>query len=314
MLPEYGARVAQSEPSEVGGKSGVHHDNPLVLQRQLRTAIRDFRHQAKLTQKEVAAALEWSESKIMRIETGVTKLSATDLKALLTHYGITDVDEVNELASLARESRRRTWRDAYRQEVEPQFYLFLGYEESAVRVRQLQSAIVPVTLQTEDYARHLTAAFYDDDRKIRRILDLRNDRQRVLNEGGAGRSIEILLDESVLRRKVGNWATMRDQMIRIKEDGRRQDTSIRVVPFDAGERWGMATSFDIFDLSRTADDRVVFIEHPSKDAMTDVTLRDGHDEMAPYIDGYNDAAKVALSTEETVDMIDACIDRYETLM
>lgn len=286
------------------------HDTPLVLQRQLRAAIRRFRHDAGLTQKQVATALEWSESKIMRIETGVTNVSATDLRALLAHYGVTDTDEVNGLATLARESRRRTWRDAYRQEIEPQFYLFLGYEESAVRIRQRHSSVVPVLLQTEEYARELARTFTDDNHRITRILELRADRQRVFDEHDEESTVEFLLDEAVLRRKVGNWPIMQDQLTRIREISQRQHVSIRVVPFEAGEHWGMASSFDIFDLSQDTDDRVVFVEQPARNAITDVTLRDGADEIALYVDGYHEAAKLANDPEDTTDLLDHLIAEY----
>lgn len=285
-------------------------DTPLVRQRQLRAAIRSFRRNVGLTQRQVAAALEWSESKIMRIETGITNVSATDLKALLAQYGVTDAATVGDLCALARESRRRTWRDAYRQEIEPQFYLFLGYEESAVRIRQRQSAVVPVLLQTEEYGRQLARTFSDDDHRIGRVLELRADRQRIFDADGE-RVAEFLLDESVLRRRVGDWSIMRDQLVRIREFGRRPDVTIRVVRFEAGEHWGMAASFGIFDLAHDADDRVVFAEQPAGDAIAAVTLRDNADDMAPYLDGYHEAAKLASSPEDTADLLDALVAEYD---
>lgn len=304
MSPDHGTRVtASSQP-------GAVNDNPAVLQRRLRSAIRRFRQDAGLTQKQVAAALEWSESKIMRIETGATNISATDLRALLAQYDVTDTDKINELAALARESRKLARGASYRQEFDQQFYLFLGYEASAVRIRLHQSTVVPTILQTEDYSRHIARTFHADEHKIQRVLDVRADRQRLLDEPAGARTVEILLDESVLRRKVGTWAVMRDQVLRIKEIAELPNVTIRVVPFHAGEHWGMAASFDILDLSPEPHDRLVFVEHPSTDAVGDVTLVDSPDDMTPYVEGYLQAAKVAATPAETVDILDTFAARY----
>ena len=60
----------------------AQHD-PTFYRRQVRDALRDARESAGLTQREAAAQLEWSMSKIVRIEAGAVNVSATDLRALL---------------------------------------------------------------------------------------------------------------------------------------------------------------------------------------------------------------------------------------
>ena len=69
----------------------MDHDlDPTVQRRQLRTALRQARREAKLTQRGVAEALDWSLSKVIRIETGQVGVTATDLKALLDLYRVSD--------------------------------------------------------------------------------------------------------------------------------------------------------------------------------------------------------------------------------
>ena len=46
--------------------------------------------------------MEWSPSKIIRIEAGSVGVSANDMKELLRLYNITDSKRVNELITLAR--------------------------------------------------------------------------------------------------------------------------------------------------------------------------------------------------------------------
>lgn len=71
----------------------------------LRAELRHERQLTRLTQKEVARAMDWSASKMFRIETGAVGISITDLRALLTYYNIKDKQQTEELLELARAVR-----------------------------------------------------------------------------------------------------------------------------------------------------------------------------------------------------------------
>src|SRR2546421_10220600 len=102
--------------------------SPVVLQRRLRTELRRAREHAGLTRKDVSEALDWSVSKVIRIETGAVGISTTDLWALLREIGITDPEQVEALVGAAKASQRNEWWSAYRGKLDPQFLTFLGYE------------------------------------------------------------------------------------------------------------------------------------------------------------------------------------------
>ena len=59
------------------------HEVPEVMRRRLRVALRQYRDAAELTQRAAAEALDWSVSKIIRIEQGAVGITPTDLRALL---------------------------------------------------------------------------------------------------------------------------------------------------------------------------------------------------------------------------------------
>src|SRR5215471_18146876 len=80
--------------------------SPLVQRRRLRTELRRARGDARLTQDQVARAMDWSLSKIIRIETGAVGISTNDLRALLNLYQINESDRIAELIELARASRQ----------------------------------------------------------------------------------------------------------------------------------------------------------------------------------------------------------------
>jgi transcriptional regulator with XRE-family HTH domain len=78
-------------------------------------AVRDARNAKSLTQSQVAEAMEWSLSKVMRIESGEVTISQNDLRPLLSYLGIRDRALVEELVGAAKASKqRRQWWDEKR--------------------------------------------------------------------------------------------------------------------------------------------------------------------------------------------------------
>jgi transcriptional regulator with XRE-family HTH domain len=82
------------------------NDDVLAQRRRLRAELRDERKLAHLTQKQVAHAMDWSPSKMFRIETGSVGISVTDLRALLRYYNL-EGQRLMELIGLARATRTR---------------------------------------------------------------------------------------------------------------------------------------------------------------------------------------------------------------
>ena len=68
-----------------------------ALRRRLRVELRRARLAWGLTQKDIAERLDWSPSKIIRIESGSVSITVTDLRALLAEYGIEDTKVVEDL-------------------------------------------------------------------------------------------------------------------------------------------------------------------------------------------------------------------------
>src|SRR5580700_3556573 len=124
--------------------------SPLVQRRRLRAELRRARQERDLTQEQVASDMEWSLSKIIRIEGGSTGISANDLKALLRLYEITDPERTDQLTALARAARERSWWSAYRDVAPPALIQLIEYESAASAIRQFESMFVPGILQTED--------------------------------------------------------------------------------------------------------------------------------------------------------------------
>src|ERR1700733_5380405 len=138
--------------------------NPAVQGRRLRSALKLAREQAgpqgePLTQDQVATRLEWSLSKVARVEPGVVRLSTTDLRALLDLYGIKDPARVRDLESMARAARKRPWWDDFREVTSQRYLQFVEFEQAASESLHYEPQVVPGLFQTLDYASAVISSF-----------------------------------------------------------------------------------------------------------------------------------------------------------
>jgi len=92
---------------------------PVVQSALLRGELVRLRRESGLTQEQVAATLEWSPSKLIRVEGGRSSITKVDLDALLTKYGVTSESTRERLQLLNRGPRERGWGDKYRDDVSP---------------------------------------------------------------------------------------------------------------------------------------------------------------------------------------------------
>jgi len=86
---------------------------PTVPQRALAAELERRRETAGLGRDQVAAELEWSDTKVWRIETARVTVSAGDVRELARLYGLADAD-TEVLVRLARQTRRAGWWRAWR--------------------------------------------------------------------------------------------------------------------------------------------------------------------------------------------------------
>ncbi|WP_084628315.1 helix-turn-helix domain-containing protein [Amycolatopsis nigrescens] len=281
--------------------------SPLSSQRRLLAALREARDALKLTQKDVAEALEWSVSKLIRVENGSVGLSITDLKALLLHYGITDRDRVETYVEMARESKQPAWWDQYRRTSSPVFVKFLGLEASAVRIRQFQFRLVPALLQVPAYTRSLVLRSSGDKEKAERGVTMRRTRQERL----ANQELEhyFILDESVLYRRVTEPDGWREQLQHLRDVAARPNVTIQILPFKAGVVPGMENSFVILELSDQVNDYALSLDQPDQDALFDDSA--SVDKVNEYTKLFFGLEKAALPAEETPEMIDKALRRLE---
>jgi transcriptional regulator with XRE-family HTH domain len=236
--------------------------DPATLRRRLRTELRRARTQASMTQKEVADALDWSQSKVLRIEGGQVAISTTDLKALLQLYKIEDNDLVEKLASIARQSKKQPW-SQYSDVISDDVARYFGYEASASIIRQFEPLIVPGLLQTEGYTRALLKlAYHLDDNTTSRHIEARRERQELL-ERESPPEMFFMVGEAVVHQLVGGREATREQLRHLIDLSQGPHTSIQVMPFVADAYVGMKGPFAVLEFPEDGPPDVLYLEGQS---------------------------------------------------
>jgi transcriptional regulator with XRE-family HTH domain len=239
--------------------------DPTIHRRRLRTELRKAREAAGFAQRDVATAMDWSLSKLLRIETGAVSITTNDLRALLAHYAITDPTRVQGLLDTARAARERSPWNAYKDLGSPEFIYHLAYEAAASVIRSFQPLLVPGLLQTEEYAREVINEITGPDKRtVERLVDLRMQRQEILDRSDAP-SLHFIMDEAVIRRAVGGPDAMRRQLRRISEIADRPNVTIRILPFSAGMYPRLRVAYVLFEFPDPENEDVLSIENPQGD-------------------------------------------------
>jgi len=273
--------------------------SPSMLRRRLRTELRTARIQGNLTQQQVAQAMEWSLSKMNRIEKAKSGISTNDLKALLRVYGITDKERTEQLLALARGARRSPWWQPYSDVASAQLLQLIDSESSSSAVSHVETMFVPGILQTEEYASAVLQASYSEnsDERVYRLVDLRTRRRELLASVNAPK-FSFVLDESVICRPVGNPSIMRQQLRHIVSVMELPNVTIQVVPFAVGMHPGMQGAFELVHFEDTPDEDIVFLEGARGDAISDDPAETAH-----YMEAFRQIKGVSLSPSGSMDRL-----------
>ena len=270
--------------------------SPAMTRRRLRLELRRARLDAGLTQEQTARAMDWSLSKLIRIENGTNNISTNDLKALAEYYKVPDEEQVTEWLALDRTSGAPGG-------AQPIFLSRLP-SSSSTRMRH------PCRATSRIWSSWLAA-----DSRLYARVNSRADSGRIRQPGGSGGrcpakaagaaqpaeapQMFFVLDESVIRRVVGSKSLMRDQLQRMIEDTEKPNITIEVVPFTAGLVPGLQAQFVIQEFSDASDDELLYLESPRGDAL----IRDDREEVLAYREYFEQLRRASLGPEGTIKFL-----------
>jgi len=279
--------------------------SPLMHRRRLRNELRAARQDKGLTQEQVASAMDWSLSKMNRIEKAKTGISTNDLKVLLPLYGITDKDRSEDLLALARAARQIPWWRGYADIAPSTLLELIDYENAASSISQFEPMLVPGILQTEEYALAVLRAVYGEGSPAERVpalVELRTKRRDLLISDGAP-LFSFLLDEAVIHRPVDSPAVMSRQLIHLVALASLPNVTIRVVPFAVGLHPGTKGPFKVIEFDDEPDEDVAFLEGPRGDFISDDPK-----ETKSYLEMFNRISQLALGESESVGLLSKAAD------
>ncbi len=280
---------------------------PVIQSALLRAELVRLRKEQGLTQQQVADAMEWSPSKLIRVEGGGSSITKVDLDALLAKYGVNSESHRERLQALNRGAKKPGWWDTYKDYVSADYLKYVGFEAGAAFIRQFQMGFIPGLLQTADYAEVVTAVGQVEPDNVGPLLRLRMQRQSELAQRSFPPRLYFVLDEGVIRRHVGirrNRAIMPDQLRSITERAERDNRlTIRVVPFEAGAQPGLIDPFTLLEFEAGLPD-ILFLDLNRSGVMVP-----GDDpRVADYAEDFEELLEDALSAEESIKLMRSVAD------
>jgi transcriptional regulator with XRE-family HTH domain len=276
---------------------------PVVQSALLRGELVRLRRESGLTQEQVASALEWSPSKLIRVEGGKSSITKVDLDALLSSYGVTSESTRERLHLLNRGARERGWWDKYRDQAPATYLTYVGFEAGAAFIRQFQSGFLPGLLQTADYAEAVTVNSVEA-LHVASVVGLRLQRQSELAQRDPRPRQYYVVDEAVIRRHVGIAKSpdiMPDQLRQIADKAEQDElVTVRVIPFDVGAHRGLYGPFTLLEFDGGLSD-LLYVDTGRGEFATMVIGDDPR--IAEYRDDFELLLEDALSAEKSIELI-----------
>ena len=217
-----------------------------MRRRRLAAELRAIRESKGRSGDSVAAALKWSASKISRYERARTGLRPREVERLLDYYEITGSRRAL-LLGLAEDAAQKGWWEEFADSLSGDYQQFIGLEHEATSMAIWHVDVVPGLLQTEVYARHIIGSYSRVEPippgMIGRLVNVRMRRQQILSR--EDRQLTVVLDESVLKRRIGDDSVMYEQLRRLAREADRPNVTLQILPLD-GQHTVFGESFVIF--------------------------------------------------------------------
>ncbi|MFJ3758464.1 helix-turn-helix transcriptional regulator [Streptomyces sp. NPDC090080] len=210
-----------------------------------------LREQQELTQEELGKLIGYTGSAISALETGVQPPSDKMLVKL--------EEAIGGGLGIFEKARRLVLLDKY----PAQFKNFALVEQDAVSLSSYQTFVVDGLFQTPEYARALIGGGFPKlpEEKVEELVEARVARRALFDRAEPTAMIELILEESVLRRPFGSWEALRGQLRSLAEDAERDNVSVQVLPTERGLRVGHAGARGDMQLVETKEHhRLVYME------------------------------------------------------
>ncbi|MEU5524642.1 helix-turn-helix transcriptional regulator [Streptomyces sp. NPDC052079] len=271
---------------------------PTVRSRRLGTALKQFRHAAKLDQPQAAEIIAASQARVSRLESGHVTARVIEVRLLLDAYGVTDPEVRAKLEELARHSKNRGWWLEHAAHLRPDYVDHIALEDDATYIREWQPVLVPGLLQTPAYAEAITEGSpnYITPERVAQLLKVRQGRQSKIEEGGA--TYSAILWEPVIRHPLVSVDVHREQLAALLEVAQRKNVTVQVLPFCTGVLGVVTSAFSTFSF-----DAEPVVEAVTLENLRGTSVLEGSEDLTAYANMYDLLRSSALAPDASVQLI-----------
>jgi transcriptional regulator with XRE-family HTH domain len=194
---------------------------------QLGSKLRHLRQRAGLSGDALAEQAGLSQSKVSRVERGLSLPSVDELRAWTGATQAT-TDELTEIADLVEQVAATSWRILHRLGLSEKQREIAELERQAASIQTFQPVVVPGLLQIAEYARRTMSMGYSGEADAKAVA-ARIERQSILYD--TSKQFDFLITEGALRWRPGDF-DMRPQLDRLLSVSSLPNVTVSVVPFD----------------------------------------------------------------------------------
>ncbi|MGW3585553.1 Scr1 family TA system antitoxin-like transcriptional regulator [Streptomyces rubiginosohelvolus] len=268
--------------------SAENKETASPMARMVAEMARTLRVQRGWTQEQEGKEIGYSAAAISAMETCAQPASDAMLVELQRVHG-----KGTRIFETARQYMRM-------ERLPEQFKDYALLEEAALSLQLFATNVVHGLFQTEAYARALIGGGYPPlaDERVEELVQLRMARKALFDRVPLP-MIEIIVDESVLRRAIGNEEIMREQLLHLVECARRRNVTLLVLPLDAGKYGEYAGDRGSMNLLETPEhERLVYLEPQDESLLISDPAK-----VSVYAQRYAKIRSQALGPRESLDLI-----------
>lgn len=269
---------------------------PTLRRRKLVTELIAARQAVGLNASQLAAEIDLKASAVSKIEKGTQGLTVRNIKAYARVTGLSKAKTDELLLLAANDGSYDDWLVEFREDMPDWFALYPELEQDAVQIWTYSSELVEGLFQTPDYAEAIVRAWHPEisTEELARSVELRKRRQKLLGGENPPR-LRLVLNEAVIRRRVGTDAEMAEQLRHLAALSEKEHITIQVLPFSAGAHPAMKTGFTLLRFPEGFDDMdCVYLENENGGVWQEVL-----DHVARYSEVFDRVCAMALPPEET---------------
>ncbi|MET7352952.1 helix-turn-helix domain-containing protein [Streptomyces mirabilis] len=261
-----------------------------------------MREDLNLRREDVAAALGFSPEKLWRVEKGKTSLpNPKDLTNLLAHYGQEDLEVVDNLLIIHRESLQEGWWIPYTPHLTKGMREYVGMESDALSISAWQPSLVFGLLQTEEYTRELLQSAKAVDETTTEFIDanveLRMSRKALITRDEP-RDLWVIMSEDALRSTIGGWEVMTAQYEEIMRLAALDHVTVQILPA-ASTGYRASQNFALLDMGDPLG-KIVQADQPGGQA----SITDKKPDVGKYSRRFEALRAAALAPNETPSFIE----------